>query len=299
MNTRPRILLTGSDGQLGRYIVARFGDLHGFVPSARTVPPSSGIALDLDDREAARSAVAATRPDIVLHAASLADVDRCERDRGAAVQSNVLATRHLVSALAQEAPSARLIYVSTDQVYPGPGPSTEDMALPQGVYAITKMWGEDAALAFGNSLVVRLNFLAAGTEQRTSLGDWLSQSLIERRVITLFEDVLFNPLYAGDLPDLLLALAQSNARGIVNLGASGAGLSKADFGRALAKRLSLPIDNARSGKLADVAMPAPRSLDTRMNVRRAEDILGIALPDIETTIDRFVADWLRRREQAT
>lgn len=294
----PRILLTGANGRLGRYFQAAFAGKSWFVPAVRRTAPAGGVAFDLDDRKHTQDALAFVRPDIVIHAASFTDVDDCEKDRRAAWRSNVLATRNLSEALANAAPSARLLYISTDQVYPGPGPSTEDKVLPQTVYAMTKMWGEDVALSFGNALAVRINFVGEGTPSRLGLADWLVASLSEKRTVTLFEDVLFNPLYAGDLPRLLVALARSSERGVVNLGCSGEGMSKAAFARGLAERLSLSLDSATSGKLADGGLMAQRPLDTRMDVSRAERILATRLPDAEAVMDRMAADISRRKDKA-
>jgi dTDP-4-dehydrorhamnose reductase len=296
--TEPRILMTGANGQMGRYFQAVFAGKSWFVPAGRRTAPSGGVAFDLDDRKQTRDAIAFVRPDIVIHAASLTDVDGCEKDRKIAWRSNVAATRNLADAMTKAAPSARLVYISTDQVYPGPGPSTEDKALPQTVYAMTKMWGEDAAVSFGNTLAVRINFVAAGTQSRAGLADWLVASLNEKRPVTLFEDVLFNPLYAGDLPGLLVSLARSGERGIVNLGCSGEGMSKAAFARGLARRLSLSLDSTKSGTLSDGALAAQRPLDTRMDVSRAERILAMRLPDAEAVMDRMAADIRRRRDKA-
>lgn len=295
---QPRILLTGANGRLGRYFQAAFAGHGSFVPAVRRNAPAGGVAFDLDDRKQTQDAVAFVRPDFVIHAASLTDVDDCERDRRAAWRSNVLATRTLTEAMAKVAPGARLVYISTDQVYPGPGPSREDQVLPQTVYALTKMWGEDVALSFGDALAVRINFVGEGTPSRLGLADWLVASLSEKRSVTLFEDVLFNPLYAGDLPQLVVALAKSGERGVVNLGSSGEGMSKAQFARGLAERLSLSLDSAKSGKLADGGLMAQRPLDTRMDVSRAERILGTRLPDAEAVMDRIAADIRRRRNKA-
>jgi dTDP-4-dehydrorhamnose reductase len=294
----PRILLTGANGRLGRYFQSAFAGKSWFIPGVRRAAPAGGVAFDLDDRKQTQDAIAVVRPDIVIHAASFTDVDDCEKDRRAAWRSNVLATRNLVEAIAKAAPSARLVYISTDQVYPGPGPSTEDQVLPQTVYAMTKMWGEDVALSLGNTLAVRINFVGEGTPSRLGLADWLVASLSEKRTVTLFEDVLFNPLYAGDLPQLLVALARSDECGVVNLGSSGEGMSKADFARGLAERLSLSLDSAKSGKLADAGLMAQRPLDTRMDVRRAEKILAMRLPDAGAVMDRMAADIMRRRDKA-
>ena len=298
IEAHPRILMTGATGQMGHYFRQAFAGTDWFVPAGRVAAPEGGITFDLASAEDTEKAVAQVRPDIVIHAASFTDVDGCEKDRKAAWTGNVMATRNLVDGLKRATPLARLVYISTDQVYFGPGPSMEEQALPLTVYAMTKMWGEDIALSFGNALAVRVNFVAAGTQSRKGLADWLVESLSSKRPVTLFDDVMFNPLYAGDLPNFLVALAKSGEVGIVNLGCGGDGLSKAEFARGLAQRLSLPLDSARIGKLSDGDLAARRPLDTRMDVSRAERILATRLPYADTVLDRMAADIGRRRGMA-
>lgn len=294
----PRILLTGANGRLGRYFQSALAGKSWFVPAARRSAPAGGVAFELEDLKQTQDAIALISPNIVVHAAAFTDVDDCEKDRHTAWRSNVLATRNLAEAMTKAVPSARLVYISTDQVYPGPGPSTEDKVLPQTVYAMTKLWSEDVALSFGNALAVRINFVGEGMPSRLGFVDELIAKLREKRTVTLFEDVLFNPLYAGDLPNLIVALAHCPDRGTVNLGCSGQGASKAAFMRGLAERLSLSLENAKNGKLADRGLMAQRPLDTRMDVSRAERILGARLPDVETVMDRMAADIRRRRDKA-
>ncbi len=103
-----KIVLTGAGGQLGRALQARF--------AAHDLLALSHSDLDVGDRAAAL-ALAAERPDLILHAAAMTNVDGCERDPDAAYRSNALGTQN-VALLAQRCDAA-LLYVSTDYVYDG------------------------------------------------------------------------------------------------------------------------------------------------------------------------------------
>lgn len=291
--TQARVLVTGGAGALGRYLVEGWPGGDVVVPLARSARPG-GVVADLTDPAAVRRAVTEARPDVVIHGAALTDVDACQRDPAAAYMANVEATRHLVSAMGEMAPSARLVYISTDQVYPGPGPSGEAAPVrPASIYAWSKLWGEDLALCRPGTLVVRLNYVGAGTPTRRGLAAWLVDSLRSGRPVTLFQDVLFNPAFGGDVPGLLRGLVVAGTEGVVNLGAGGAGASKADFLLALARRLALPTATARLGRLADVDMAAPRSPDTRMDCRRAETVLGRPLPDMASVVESVATEFER------
>lgn len=284
-------MVTGATGGLGRYFQAAQPDGMRLVLLGGRTAPQGGVAVDLSDRAAAVAALEAAAPDIIVHAAAMTDVDGCERDHDAAYESNVAATRILADWAGNREPGCRLVYISTDQVYPGPGPSDEKAApRPINLYGWTKLWGEDIVLRQGDALVVRLNFVGAGTGRRRSLSDFLITSLSGGRAVVLFRDVFFSPLFGGDVPALLAEMIRQDASGIFNLGCSGGG-SKADFGLGLAARLGLSAASATVGRLGDAALAAPRPLDTRMDVARAETLLRRRLPSFDAVMDRVAAEW--------
>jgi dTDP-4-dehydrorhamnose reductase len=130
-----RIVVTGSNGQLGRALgqVLAQDDLmlvdlpqHDIIEIHRIVP-----------------AVKAFRPELVIHAAAITDVDGCERDADLAYRVNVLGTRNL--AVAAQGARCPLVYISTDYVFDGTRhePYREfDTVNPLNVYARTKWLGE-------------------------------------------------------------------------------------------------------------------------------------------------------------
>src|SRR5262249_13532333 len=150
-------------------------------------------------------AVSDVRPDIVLHAAAWTSVDGCERDQAQAHAQNVLATLNLVNACAAQSNAPQFVFVSTDQLYDGTGPHGEDgPATPRNVYALTKLWAEGIVQRLAGALVVRSNFFGYGPIQGEGLAGWLLESFAAGKSVTLFDDVLFNPLYLEDYSDLLI-----------------------------------------------------------------------------------------------
>ena len=98
--------------------------------------------LDLLDTERLRALFHEVRPNAVIHAAALANIDFCEANPGQAWRVNEGATRTLAD-LCDET-GARMIYVSTDTVFDGvKGHYAEDDAPgPVNEYARTKVAGE-------------------------------------------------------------------------------------------------------------------------------------------------------------
>src|SRR6185312_17314249 len=226
MSRSPKLLLTGASGFLGATLLPRLSAHYEVVPLARSGGDSMR-KVDLTDSAATAKEVARAQPNIVIHAAAWTSVEDCERNSAQAYAQNVLATDHLVNACRELPAAPQFVFVSTDQVYDGRGPHGEDrQAVPRNVYALTKLWAETVTLQVPGALVVRSNFFGHGRKPGEGLASWLLTGLAAGRPVTVFDDVLFNPLYVEDYADLLMALIDARAHGVVNLGAGGEGVSK-------------------------------------------------------------------------
>jgi dTDP-4-dehydrorhamnose reductase len=129
-----RIVVTGAEGQLGRGLqrVLRGNDL---------------LLVDLPEYDVTEPSVAETiaefRPDLVVHAAAMTDVDGCERDPDSAFKVNEVGTGNVAEAC--RLCDAALLYVSTDYVFDGTKgePYLEsDEPNPICVYGSSKLAGE-------------------------------------------------------------------------------------------------------------------------------------------------------------
>ena len=278
------ILLTGASGMLGSHLLPALQGIGRCIPLGHRTEPPGGFRLDLRDREATQSLLERVDPDLIVHAAALADIDHCERDPVEAYRLNVAATRHLVDWVGARKPDCAFLYISTDQVYDSPGETAEDDISPLNVYAFTKLWAEDLARRLEQHLILRTNFFGYGGPHRATFVDWIIESSRERRPITLFQDVFFNPLLIEHLVEVIVELIGKKASGTFNLGAAGGGLSKGAFIRLLAEALGLASDSFRDGRLADVRLEARRPLDMRMSPARLEALIGRSLPSVEDGI---------------
>lgn len=155
----PHVLVTGAAGFVGRHLVRELEAAGHGVATTDALPAGSPAAAglpgyapaDLRDAEAMRALVRAARPDAVVHLAGVSFVPDGARDPSLALTVNIGGTWTLAEALAAEAPRARLLFVSTAQVYgtlPSPAPLREDSPLrPLSLYAVTKVAGESLVLA--------------------------------------------------------------------------------------------------------------------------------------------------------
>ena len=276
------MLITGSTGLLGPYLVEAAAGWGQVYTTSRT---GGGYPGDLTDPDAARAIIDATSPEVIVHAAAMTNVDACETDPNAADRANCQATEILVRTMPV---GAFLVFLSTDQVYPdSPGPHVEGQEAPANVYGSSKLAGEKAALKHRQTLVVRTNlFGPSRTPGRTSLSDFVVNSLSARRSITLFEDVIFSPLHATTLTTVIGAMLDRGLTGTFNA-ASRSGMSKAEFACRIADRFGLQKETATKGYSTLVPGRARRPLDLRMDPSRLEGQLGYTMPTLEEEIARL------------
>lgn len=286
-------LVTGASGLLG-YHLARLLDgetaplmlIGRNSPVGATSVNAEHARLDLRDTSAVHDLLQRFRPRKLLHLAALADVDRCEREPGEAIATNVGTTANLVNWIMRHSPNTKLILISTDQVYDGVGPHRENTVTPRNVYALSKLGAEAVAMRCPRHLILRVNFVGHSPLRR-GFADWLLGTIAIGGKPTLVSDVLFNPLHVEDLCAVILELAMGKAGGVVNVGAGGPGWSKAQFGLQLLASLGIAAERATIGSINGLRLTAPRPLDMRMDVSHAERLLGRRLPDLNQTVARL------------
>lgn len=150
-----RILVTGGAGYIGsacvqellreEYSVTVFDN---FSTGQREYVPESVTCItgDITDKNSIKAALASDSFDAVLHLAAKKAVAESEADPTLYVQTNVVGSAHLLSAMAEQG-TPQLIFSSTAAVYEPPGNGslvTEETAVkPANVYGVTKQMVEE------------------------------------------------------------------------------------------------------------------------------------------------------------
>jgi GDP-4-dehydro-6-deoxy-D-mannose reductase len=165
------IAVTGAKGFVGGHLLARLG--------------SRAISLDVDitDANALAQAVTEASPDSVVHLAAASSVADSWSDAGEPWRVNALGTVNLLDAVRSHAPVARVLLVSTGDVYGQadefPTPETAPFR-PTSPYAASKAAAELAAEQFartGSDVVVARAFQheGPGRDERFAVGSWSAQ----------------------------------------------------------------------------------------------------------------------------
>jgi GDP-4-dehydro-6-deoxy-D-mannose reductase len=172
-----RVLLTGGGGFVGRHLRALLAG------QGVDVTAPSSTSWDLRNASRTDQVVREVRPDRVLHLAARTSLVQADRDPVTVRDVNVAGTAHLLAALSQHAPSARLVFTSTCHVYGSPQalPVTESHPLRSvGAYARSKRDAELRVRAWSGDAVILRPFHLTGPGQPSThaASDWARQAAL-------------------------------------------------------------------------------------------------------------------------
>ena len=209
-----RVLLTGASGQLGRAAAAELERRH---------IPFLGLTsrdMDLTAPGQVEAVLADYRPDAVLHCAAYTAVDRAEDEPERCMAVNGDGTRYLARGCA--ALGAKLLYVSTDYVFPGDGTApyeVTDPTAPLNVYGRSKLAGEEwERQLVERHFIVRTSWLMGRGNNFVKTMLRLAESHRELRVVG---DQIGSPTFAADLAPLLVDMLLSERYGVYHAAGEG------------------------------------------------------------------------------
>jgi GDP-4-dehydro-6-deoxy-D-mannose reductase len=155
----PKVFITGIEGFVGSHLARHLADRGHEVSGVYFVEPVADLSfariVRCDVRNAAqlKQELAATRPDSVIHLAAISSVVIAEQNLADAFDINVRGTLNLLEALRESAPGARVLLVSSCEVYDrsaGNGGKLDEQAAvkPPNHYSFTKLGMEQVGRYF-------------------------------------------------------------------------------------------------------------------------------------------------------
>lgn len=238
-----KVLITGINGMLGRYVYRKLAadsqyEIYGI---GRSKPVFWDLKSYFQGDLCSMGFIKKCSEidyDFVIHCAALVDLNVCESDYHLAEAMHVTASKNL----ALHNLNTIFIYISTDSIFNGEAIRRieVDEAKPLNNYALTKYLGGKAVREnHTKAYDLRLNIYGFKTPLGTSLFEWAYQEMSNNRLINGYDNVTFNPLYAGQIAEVIANFMQYQPNfGIYNLGCNQ-GLSKHEFVMEMAKVFNL------------------------------------------------------------
>jgi dTDP-4-dehydrorhamnose reductase len=271
-----KIAITGGHGQLGRELV------HTLTPHHQLT------CLDLPEFDITQHGVLEQivhlKPDLVIHAAAMTDVDACARDPDAAFRVNALGTQN-VAAACQRAHAA-MLYISTNEVFDGAKNSPYlELDEPRAInpYGASKLAGErHVQMLLDRFYIVRTAWMFA--PNGNNFPKKIVQAARANGSLAVVDDEISNPTYAPDLALVITQLIETNHFGIYHLTNKGIA-SRYDFAAHILRLAGLNVQLTRA-KLADYKRDStPPRYSALANVAAAA--LGIRLRNWEEALGEY------------
>lgn len=209
-----KILVVGSNGQLGRELQKQLHDNHELF--SFDLPE-----LDIANYEQVRKIIHEIAPAVVINAAAYTNVEKAEDNEELAFLINGTGAHYL--ALVSKEINAKFIHISTDYVFDGKSkqPYEEmDVPSPLSVYGKSKLLGEKLVQEVGgNYFILRTSWLYGDGHNfiRTML-----QLAKQGKEIRVVDDQYGTPTYTKDLCWVIEQLIQTDCYGIYHVSNEGA-----------------------------------------------------------------------------
>ena len=276
------ILVTGASGQLGHDLVIELRK------RGHDVTGVSSRELNLTDPAVVRAYLTAMRPDAVMHCAAYTAVDKAEDDAEACFAVNHLGTKSVADACAEL--GCKLLYISTDYVFPGGGDrpwEPDDATDPLNLYGKSKLLGEEAVrAATDRHFIVRISWVF-GVNGKNFVKTMLRLGA-ERDTLTVVNDQFGSPTYTKDLSVLLADMIITEKFGTYH--ATNEGIcSWFEFASAIIAEAGLP---AKVLPVSSDQYPsrARRPSNSRMSKEKLTANGFLLLPRWEDALQRYLRE---------
>jgi len=288
------MIITGISGLLGNNLAVYFRDKYeilGLYHSNRVeIDGVMSLRADLKDANRLKRAIIDFNPDVIIHCASVTDIDKCEKERAKTYEVNVTGTKNIVNVIKDK--EVYLIYISSDSVYDGvKGDCKEsDKIAPQNYYGLTKYQGELEVLKHRNIIIYRTNIFGWNIQDKNSLGEWVLNELHNKKTINGFKDAYFSSIYTMEFARILDISLTKEIKGIYNCG-SRDHCSKYEFLKKIADQFDISDAKITPISIDEFTFIAKRGKILTLNVGKLEKSIEYKLPNINNSITSFYKDY--------
>lgn len=202
-----KVLVTGVKGQLGYDVIKSLN-------SRKIENIGAGREeFDITDLEKTREFIVNSKADVVIHCAAYTAVDRAEDEQELCETVNVIGTKNIATVCKEI--DAKMVYISTDYVFPGTGEAfyeVDDETGPLSVYGKTKLQGEELVKSILDKYFIARVTWIFGVNGSNFVKTMLRLGK-ERDVINVVADQYGSPSYTADIAPLLCDMIMTEKYG--------------------------------------------------------------------------------------
>lgn len=277
-----RILVTGVNGQLGYDIIR-----------CLTEKKIECIGADINDFDITNiketeEYIFREKPDAVIHCAAYTQVDKAEDDKELCFDVNVNGTKNIAKIC--EKMDIKMLYISTDYVFPGEGDSfyeVDDVTKALSYYGLSKLEGEKVIQEnLSKFFIVRISW-AFGKNGNNFVKTMLRLAK-EREEINVVKDQVGSPTFTADLAPLLCEMILTEKYGIYHATNEGV-CTWAEFASEIFRQAGL---NIKVNPIMTEEYPARalRPKNSRLSKKSLDENGFERLPDWKDALRRYLEE---------
>lgn len=281
-----RVLITGASGMLGATLVKLWSNKYNiFATSRSNFSDNTAKKYKIFDLKSKNyeDLVEWAKPDIIVHCAAITNVDYCENNPEEAMIINGESVKKLL----EFAPNSKLIFISTDAVFPCQTHLANENSTtgPENNYGKSKEYGENfIKKSLKNNCIVRTTIVGKNINiYKQGFVEWIINSIRRGDLITLFNDVFFTPISIWHLVDELEWVMNNAVPMILHVSGSES-TTKYEFGYRLCKKMGLNTSLIKIGSINDIKFKAKRAKDQTLDSSLYISLSKRKLPNFENNI---------------
>ena len=287
-----KLLITGSSGLLGTKLSELAARKNYEVYAAYNQhKPLHGapIQFDASNKKAVEKIFQKIKPEAVVHAAALTNVDKCEIEKELAWKINTEGTKNIAKLCKKH--QAFLTYISTDYVFNGEKGMYEENDEPDPVnyYGLTKLKGEESIKNLTDEYCIARASVIYGSIPATgkiNFALWLLEKLKNREKAKIVTDQWNSPTLNTNLANMVLEVLERKLTGIFHL-AGATRLSRYEFAKFLAENFSLDTNLITPVSSKEFSWAAKRPKDSSLNIKKAQQTLKNKPLKIEQALNKM------------
>lgn len=277
-----KVLVTGIKGQLG-YDVMKCLSARGIEAVGADLEQ-----FDITDPDQTRAFITKHCPDAVIHCSAYTAVDKAEENQELCYNVNANGPRN-IAAVCKEI-GAKMMYFSTDYVFPGEGErfyEPDDATGPKSQYGMTKLAGEQAVQELlDNYFIIRISWVF-GVNGNNFVKTMLRIGK-ERDAVNVVCDEIGSPTYTVDLAQLICDMIVTEKYGIYHATNEGV-CSWADFTKEIF-RLAGYDTKVNYITQKEYGAKAVRPLNSRLSKEKLEKAGFSKLPAWQDALSRYMKE---------
>lgn len=274
-----KILVTGADGQLGADVVT---ELKRRKISCRGITRKD---VDISDGPLTAELITSYAPDAVIHCAAYTNVENAQEDYMVCNAVNSGAVRTIAQTCRNI--GAKMMYISTDYVFPGTGDKpyeTDAKKGPLNEYGLSKLAGEEAVKSICTEyFIVRTSWVFS--DHGKNFVSTISKAADAGKTLRIVDDQTGSPTYTPDLAVLLCDMIMTDKYGIYHATNEGY-CSFYEFALEILKLKGCKVP-VIPVKTSEYESKAKRPLNSRLSKKSLDDAGFSRLPSWQDALERY------------